>query len=397
MGTHTSKLITRSGCIRRRTFGVVGLVLSAFVSGPVWAASADAVFTMGNYPVEGHANDAVAAREKAVADGQRAAFRSLLKRLVPVTSYARLKRLATVKIGDMLDGVAVKSERNSSTDYLANLDFIFQPQAVRVLLQKEGLAYVDKQAPILTVIPIWKAPADATALPAQLLDSVGAKAWTDAWRGLDLAHALTPVKLDAPNAGIKPDVIAMLAKGEVVPLRQALLDYKTDVIVFAIAEPDVAKKRLYVTLAGRDDVGDLGWRRSYRLDLSDVGYTIEVAAVVSLGVLEGRWKALQTRGGRPVAARSVSEDGPLTSVVDSDSAGNLHFGVEFRGMGEWQTLSRRLAEMPGVEDIDVAGLSARGARVTLKYSGGMNRLAEAAAQQGMTLRNGANGWMLSAQ
>ena len=42
------------------------------------AATADAVFTVGNYPVEARADNAVAAKTKALADGQQAAFRSLL-------------------------------------------------------------------------------------------------------------------------------------------------------------------------------------------------------------------------------------------------------------------------------------------------------------------------------
>ena len=65
---------------------VAALVLSA---GAHTAAAADAVFTVGNYPVEARADNAVTAKTKALADGQQAAFRSLLKRLVPVTAMAR--------------------------------------------------------------------------------------------------------------------------------------------------------------------------------------------------------------------------------------------------------------------------------------------------------------------
>ena len=56
-------------------------------------------------------------------------------------------------------------------------------------------------------------------------------------------------------------------------------------------------------------------------------------------------------------------------------------------MGEWQDISRKLSATPGVEELEVAGLSARGARVTLRYADGAERLAEALAQQGLSLRN----------
>ena len=70
-------------------------------------------------------------RRRRMADGQQAAFRSLLKRLVPVTAYDRLKRLSALKASGFLDGVTVRSERNSSTDYIASLDFSFRADSVR--------------------------------------------------------------------------------------------------------------------------------------------------------------------------------------------------------------------------------------------------------------------------
>ena len=89
------------------------------------AQAADNVYTIGNYPIQAQAENAVAAKERALAEGQQAAFRSLLKRLIPVTAYARGKRLDQVKAADLIEGVRVRSERNSSTEYIASFDFSF--------------------------------------------------------------------------------------------------------------------------------------------------------------------------------------------------------------------------------------------------------------------------------
>ncbi len=97
------------------------------------------VFTVGNYPVEARDKNAVAAKEKAHADGQQAALQSLFKRIVPVTSYPSLERLRNLRASDILDGVAVRSERNSPTQYIANLDFTFQAEPVRETLKREGI------------------------------------------------------------------------------------------------------------------------------------------------------------------------------------------------------------------------------------------------------------------
>lgn len=334
------------------------------------ATAAEEVFTVGNYPVEAQAVNAVAAKDKALAEGQQAALRSLLKRLVPVTSYQRLRRVQPVRAGDLLLGVSVRSERNSSTDYIANLDFSFQPQGVRDLLRREGLAFTEEQAPLLTVVPLWR-----TAAARAPQDNAG---WTGVWRGLDLEHALTPVKLQALKKEVSPAAVGALVDGDGGAMRALVAAYGSELILLAVAEEDGAAGRLHVTLTGRDAVGAFALKRSYRLDAADPGYARELAAVVSLSILEGRWKAIKVRAGGGGAATSAG-------------GAELAIAVEFRGMSEWQDISRRLAATPGVEDLEVAGLSARGARLTLRYAGGAEQLSDILAQQGLVLRNAGGG------
>ena len=127
-------------------------------------------------------------------------------------------------------------------------------------------------------------------------------------------------------------------------------------------------------------------RRAYRVDAADPGYANDLAAVISLGILEGRWKAIKSRSGGGGGGAGVA-------AGETD----LLIAVEFRGMSEWQDISRKLGSMPGVEELEVAGLSARGARVTLRYAEGAERLADALAQQGLSLRNADGNWVLKAQ
>jgi Uncharacterized protein conserved in bacteria (DUF2066) len=354
--------------------GAIALAAAALVwlGAPQCAAAGDEVFTVANYPVEARADNAVAAKERALADGQQAAFRSLLKRLVSVTAYSRIKPLAGVRAADLVEGVRVRSERNSTTDYIANLDFSFQSKAVRDLLRREGIPFTDEQAPALTLVALWRAGGGPPREQA---------AWTNVWKGLDLEHALTPVKLQALKKEITPAAIEALASGDGTAIRAFVAAYGEHVII-AVAERDTAASRLNVTLSGRDAVGAFTLKRGYRVDAADPGYASELAAVISLGILEGRWKAVRSRGG---AAAAASGD------VD------LLIAVEFRGMSEWQDISRRLGATPGVEELEVAGLSARGARVTLRYAGGAERLMEALARQGLSLRNAGGNWVLSAQ
>jgi hypothetical protein len=107
--------------------------------------------------------------------------------------------------------------------------------------------------------------------------------------------------------------------------------------------------------------------------------------VVSLGIIEGRWKVIKSPGGGGSTVRAESGDSDLL------------IAVEFRGMSEWQDISRKLSATPGIEELEVAGLSARGARVTLRYAEGAERLADALGQQGLDLRNAGGNWVLRLQ
>jgi Uncharacterized protein conserved in bacteria (DUF2066) len=336
------------------------------------AAAAEAVFTVGNYPVEARADNAVAAKDRALSEGQQAAFRSLLRRLVPVTAFQRLKQLPAVRAGDLLEGVKVRAERNSATDYIASLDFSFQSKGVRDLLRREGIPFTDEQAPVVTLVPVWLAAGGAAKVDA---------AWTSVWSGLDLEHALTPGKLQPLKAEVTGETINALLAGDGGAMRALARAYQSELVLLAAAAPDPGGGRLNVTLTGRDAVGAFTLKRAFRLDRGDPAYTSELAAVVLLGILEGRWKSIRSGGGAGAPG----------------TAGDLLIAVEFRGMGEWQEISRKLSAIPGVEELEVAGLSARGARVTLRYAEGAERLAQSLSQQGLGLRNVAGKWVLSLQ
>jgi hypothetical protein len=323
--------------------------------------------------VEARAKDAVAAKERAHGEGQQAAFRSLLKRIVPVTAYDRLKRFPAIKAGDLVDGMSVRQERNSSTEYIASLDFTFRAEGVRALLRREGVPFIDVQAPELLVVPVVRDPAGAV-MPTSAT-------WTDAWQGLDLEHTLTPVKLAALKPAIGADVLRQLSEGDVAGERALARAYGTDLVVAALAELDADGKRVNVLLTGADAVGPIRLKRSYRLSGGDLAYGVEMAAVVSLGVLEGRWKAVQMRARGGLGALAGPGDG-------------VHLQVEFAGHAQWNDIRRALLETPGVDDVRVEAVSARSADVSLKFPGGAEPLAERLAAQGLRLQNIGGSWSL---
>jgi hypothetical protein len=361
-------------------------VLAGLLAPAAYAvAPADRAYTIANYPVEAKDKNAVAAKEKALAEGQQAAFRSLLKRIVPVTAYRNLDRVKTAPVADLVDGVAVRREQNSTTEYIASLDFSFQAQAVRDLLQREGVPFVDTQAPQTLLIPITQDAKSAAGADGEFRPASGS--WADVWKGLDLANSVAPVRIDSLRKEVHGDTLRMFGTGEGDPRRVLATEYKDDRVVVAIAEVDTQGKRVAVMLAGTDAVGPFAWKHSYRLSDGDLAYTLELAAVVSHAVLEGRWKAANSQGGYMGAVA-----GPAGPIPGSAFAEDIQLRLQFANIEEWNEQRRRLLETPGIDDVRIGAVSPRSADVFLKYPGGGAALIGPLSQQGLNMTQTGQEW-----
>jgi hypothetical protein len=385
------------------------LALAApLMSGEARAASPVNVFTVANYPVQARAADAVTAKAQALAEGQQRAFRSLMKRLVPVSAYPRLPQVQLVRIQDMITGFSVRQEQNSSTEYVASLDFEFEPKAVRELLRSEGLPFVEEAAPPTVIVPIYAAT-NSGKLPAHLQAAQAAPTWRKVWSDIDLDHALTPLRVSQSADRVHPDTVRGLLAGDEGMVRTLAAENQTERVVLLHAEPSPDGKAIQVTLAGRDAVGPMNLRRTYRIHDNDVSYTSELAAVVSLGILEGRWKAVKTGSAGGIVTGGVGASSWSTSVdrgggvsaawpspgVRAGAGGDtVRMTVEFRGLNQWSAIRQRLVGTPGVEDLEVSQMTARGAYVTLRYPGGAPQLADDLRGVGLELMDQAGQWVL---
>jgi len=360
----------------RFTMALMAIVaVTASGIGQAAARGGEKAFVIANYPVEASAKNAVAAKKKALSEGQAAAFRSLLKRIVPVTAYASLKRLESVSAATLLDGMSVRSEQNSSTEYIASLDFVFSADAVRKALRANGVPFIDAQAPMTTLVTVFR-----PGIGQKPGTSLGE--WGAIWKDLDLANSVAPLRISALKPSIHADTLAMIESGDGSTDRILANQYGSRQVVFAIAELNPTDRRLKVVLSGTDAVGKLHLERSYRLTEGDVGYAMEYAAVISQGIIEGRWKAVKARDMGGIATLS----GPAQMVV---------LDVEYGSPREWYDLQSRLQAVPGIEGFRTESVSARNAQVVLRYPGGGTTLARTLAPEGLSVISaGGDRWVL---
>ena len=357
------------------------------------------MFTVANYPVDATDANAVAAKEKALADGQQAAFRSLLKRIVPVTAYKQLSRLSQIsRRPNWSSGVSVRSERNSSTQYIASLDFTLSGRGGA---RSSAVAWHPVRrragAPV-TLVPVIRqgAAGRSQGRCGQL---------ASAWKGLDLEHTLTPLKIEELKAAVHGDTIDMAANGDDNGLRILAGEYKTRERRARHRRTRTPPKKLNITLAGRDASGPITLKRSYRVPDGDFAYAGELAAVVSLGILEGRWKAhAYARRRRGLARRRCSGDGTRTRRARVRRSGaatprrprrTSSPRRAVRQLAQWNEMRTQLLETPGVENLEIAAVSGSQADVALQFPGGGRALANILGSRGLRMIDTGGGWALS--
>lgn len=357
------------------------------------SAKANDVFTVGNYPVEATASNAVEAKNAAIDDGQNAALKSVLKRLAPVTYFERLRQLKLPPAADLLESVRIRSERNSSTDYIAEIDIKFNADSVRALLRDNGVPFVDQPAPRTTVVAIYAAPVKGAG--RDFSRSAGEKLWREVWLGLDLENAIAPSVLERLKPSVHRDTLKMVLDGTGGGERILRGEYGTDRVMLAIVQPDPSNQKLRLTLAGTDAVGPIRLVRDLRFDPQDFAYAMELAAVITQGILDGRWKAVKlgaSAAAPPATGPSVA--GPPALGGWQSGAANVPVRVIFQSIADWRRIRLALEGTPGVSGVDVNGLTPRAADVTVNYSGSDADLANAVAQQGLQMQPVQGGWVL---
>ena len=362
---------------------VAGAILALTLAAATGAGAAEPVFTVAKYPVEASGANAVAAKRQAIDQGRRAAFRSLLKRLVPASAYGQIEHLKKLDPESYIGGIRVRSEKNTATRYIATLDFTFEAREVRAMLDQHGVTYVDRPAPETALLLFYKAP--DTGVTGAMTRARGERSWRSVWAGLDLANSLAPLKLMPQTGDPSAEVAKALLAAEPEAVARLADRYRTAHVIIAEAQPLPGGKELQVMLAGQDAVGRFSVATRYRIDDEDFVYTLELAAVIAQGVLEGRWKVRSTDGGQP------SGDG---APVTGGALASLQILAEFNNLGQWQRQQQVLARTPGVRNLQIGSLSGRSASISLSYPGGGNALQAALGSQGITLENINGFWIL---
>ena len=350
------------------------LALAAFALSP--AQAADSLYDVAKLSVDVTAQDAVAARETGMAEAELRAVKIVMQRLVPSNAQELLPELSQEDAVGLVNGVSIRKEQNSSTRYIGTLDVSVNEQAVKQLLQEQGIPYSEERAAPISILPL--------VIAGDSVKSEGAEGWRQAWEDLDLSHSMTPATILRPRQDLDVASVKAVLGGDAQALAAMQGDYGYGPLVIAVGE---AADGTFVTrLAGADSVGVINLGRSDPLG-GDAGATAREAAATAFAIIENRWKLSQSGESPPTEVNYAPEAKPAPGSAGeapppAEVPRNVVAQVEFSGLKDWQDIRGRLMKVTGIQALEVNSLSARAASITFDYAGSLGRLQKELGQNG---------------
>jgi Uncharacterized protein conserved in bacteria (DUF2066) len=337
---------------------IVALAASCLLLQP---ACAENTFEIPNVHVDASGSSTTEARMTAIASGRPVAWSMLFRRLTRQQDWGRQPTLDATQLEKMIIGYSPINERRSTTRYVADVTYTFNPEAVARVLQAAGIPYTAATAKRVLVIPL---------APGFARNSM----WTMAFASPRFALSAVPFAVpigDAQDmaalAGLNLDTATW---DEVAPVAARI--HATEAVL-VLATP--AGNKLTVTLK-RVGAGELPVKTSFDVPLlQGAASTYPGAADAAVRAIDDMWKNQK--------AVDYSQKAKLTADVRIDS------------LAQFASLESALSAVPNVASVGVAAMDIGQARLAISYIGTTDQLRVALAQAGITLSGRAGAWQIS--
>ncbi len=336
---------------RIAAFCLVVLCICAGLSPSLAAEAGPAppdIFTVSTIRVDTTAESAISARDAAMAQGRPVAFTKLFRRFVTASQWGRQPQLSDIQILRMIRSFEVAGERRSTTRYLADVTYHFNPVAVRAALRQYGVAFTETRARPVLVLPIIAGTRSVDPM------NPWAMVWDDPSVQQGLVPTITPLGDTQDLAALARAEPASLDWAAVAPLARR---YDVAEVAVAIASEDAKSVQLIQLTAQARTASSFAYAQST--------FLADAEAVME----------------------KISEPWKTRSAVDYASRARLVAGVMFTSLEDWSKIRAQLSAIRAIEDFQVVGLALNEAEIDLTYFGRPEQLRDALAQANINLIN----------
>jgi uncharacterized protein DUF2066 len=325
------------------------ILLAASFAFPAAAAPAPAdLFTVSEVKIDATADSAIVARDVAMGQGRTQAWTKLFRRLTASNTWSKQPQLDDNTLQHLIRSFEVSGERRSTTRYLAEVTFHFNPDAVRAQLRQSNVAFTETRSLPALVIPL------SAGKPG--FDPMSP--WALAWKDPSLQQGVVPFLVpaaDGPEAELlsRPD-LSQLSWAALAPLVRR---YNASAVVIAIANDDAKTVQMIEQSPAGRTASSFAYAQST--------FTADADAV----------------------AEKASEAWKTRNVVDYALQARLVADVQFDSLEDWARIRADLDAVKSISAVDVVGLALHEAEIGVSYSGRPEQLRDALAQQNLQLSN----------
>lgn len=331
------------------------LSLAALLAVP--AGAQESLYTVAGIHVDAGGASSTEALNAAIAQGRPKAFQVLYRRLTRQADWPRQPALDQGSLLKLSRGYNIANEKRSTTRYVADVTYMFNPDAVARLLRAAGIAYSQTSVRRILVIP--------------MSPNVAHGPWAQALGGPSARESMVPFTVmaaedDGALAGLNfdaagwSDVAAVAAK------------YKVSEV--ALAQALYANGKMVVNIR-RLGLGETPAKTLVEVPLvQTVTTTYPAAAQAAVRAIEDLWK---TR-----------------NVLDFSQRGRLTADVRIASLAQWGEIQTSLAAISNITAMTVTAMDINYARIQISYGGGLDQLRDQLSAQGLTLAGRPGQWTL---
>ena len=349
--------------MRQVFFRLAPLLALAFAALlPAGAQAADPTYTVSGIHVDATAASAAAAQAIAIDQGRPRAWDILYKRVAKQADWAKQPKLDAIALRGLARGYTVSNEKRSTTRYVADIAYIFSPEAVARVLRGVSPGYVFTQAKRILVIPM--APTFNAA-----------SGWSSAFSSPRFAGSLVPFLVPSGSA---PDVVALSR------LQFDATNWADVELVAGRIHATEAVLALAVPIPGKLQV----W-------LKRIG-VIETPTKVSFDVPLVQNNVTQTYpSAADTAVHGIEEMWRQKSPVDLSTRSSLTADIRLTSPAQWSTIQTAMGMIANVRDVGVVAMDIGMMRVSVSYLGTADQLHDALVPVGVALTKEDGGWTLA--
>lgn len=337
------------------------------------AAQTRDLFQILDVRVDETAENAEAARQKALATGERKAFEALLERITRPEDRATLQSVAQTEIGALVKDFWISDEKASTVRYVAVLNFNFRQAKVRDFLRRREVAFTTQPSKPLLVIPVYMTETGPLLWEGENL-------WRAAWEGQQ-GTDLVPVRL--PDAASDSPLLSTeqaLAGDAVLLAGMAQRHGAGEALVVSAQAPPAAgpeqPAELSVTTSRLDRGGKpVATAQTFRARPGeDLGALLKRGVKETVLNLDAAWKGQVRTQARPVAVNAVD--------------------VPIAGLRDWLALRRQLGGIDAIDAVNVVLMARDRVRINLVYASRPEDLVNAMQAAGLELTLAEEVWTL---